>query len=272
MQHLQKNTGEGVQLLLTRNAKIADSGPAGKHFYPESSASKEPRDLFVYPLLTHHYPLSFPRIMCASLQESTSCTIASSAAPDGTSVKLATACGDSPAGPAPTTPNRSTPSSAPSILAAISLTLRGLTAKDAANRSSEKFSAPTLERNSTSPQKFRPRTANGPAAAILRWTIVIRRTTSKRTSTKASPISASKNSISSSFILGKTAGSTTTASRARWKSCAPAAKPKPSASALIVGNLATAFAPCLKASPTPSRSSTTSSTRILKTRSSPSAA
>src|SRR5260370_5537906 len=123
MQRFQKARGEGVQLLLTRNAKIADSGPAGKHFYPESSASKEPRGVFVYPLLTHHYPLSFPRIMCAPLQESTPCTIASSAGPDGTSVKLVTACGDSPAGPAPTTPHPSPPRSAPSISAAISSTL-----------------------------------------------------------------------------------------------------------------------------------------------------
>src|SRR6266852_7629194 len=173
MQHLQKTRGEGVQLLLTRNAKIADSGPAGKHFYPESSASKEPRGLFVYPLLTHHYPLSFPRIMCPPLQESTPCTIASSAAPDGTSAKLVTACGDSPAGPAPTTPNRSTPCSAPSISAAISLTLRGPTAKAAASRFSEKFFAPTKTqptpartRNFTWPRKFRPKIFSGPAAAI----------------------------------------------------------------------------------------------------------
>src|SRR5229473_4495649 len=67
-----------------------------------------------------------------------SCNIAASAAPDGTSVKLVTACGDSPVGPAPTTPNRSTPSSAPSISAAISLTPRGPTATAAASRSSEK--------------------------------------------------------------------------------------------------------------------------------------
>src|SRR5260370_4863155 len=160
MQHLQKTRGEVVQLLLTRNAKIADSGPAGKHFYPESSASKEPRGLFVYPLLTHHYPLSLRRIMCAPLQESTPCTIASSAGPDGTSVKLVTACGDSPAGPAPTTPNRSTPCSAPSISAAISSTLPGPTAKAAANRSSEKSCAPTPARNFSSPRKIPPKTSN----------------------------------------------------------------------------------------------------------------
>src|SRR5216683_3341642 len=213
-----------------------------------------------------------PRIMCAPLQESTSCTIASLAGPDGTSVKLVTACGDSPAGPVPTTPNRSTPCSALSISAAISLTLRGPTAKAAANRSSEKFCATTPARNSTSQRKFRPRTANGPAAAISPSMIAIRRTTSKRMSTKASPISASKNSTSSSFTLGKTAGSTTSASRAPWKSCARPAKRKPSASASIAGSRTTAFAPCSKASPTPSRSSTTSSTRIPKTRSSPFAA
>src|SRR5713226_2316518 len=72
-----------------------------------------------------------------------SCNIAASAAPDGTSVKLVTACGDSPVGPAPTTPNRSTPSSAPSISAAISLTPRGPTATAAASRSSQKFFVPT---------------------------------------------------------------------------------------------------------------------------------
>src|SRR6266705_2625156 len=201
-----------------------------------------------------------------------SCNTAASAAPDGTSVKLVTACGDSPAGPAPTTPNRSTPCSAPWISAAISLTPRGLTAKAAANRSSEKFCAPTRARDFTSPRKFRPKILSGPAAVISPSTIAIRRTTSKSTSTKASPISASKNSTSSNFILGKIAGSTTNASRAWWKSCAPAAKPKPWASASIAGSPATAFAPCSKASPTPSRSSTTFSTKIPKTRSFPSVA
>src|SRR5438309_5639174 len=83
-------------------------------------------------------------IMDSHFQRSScSCAIASSAAPDGTSVKLVTACGDSPAGPAPTTPNRSTLSSAPSISAAISSTLPGPTAPAAASKSSEKFSAPT---------------------------------------------------------------------------------------------------------------------------------
>src|SRR5216683_3559761 len=96
-----------------------------------------------------------PRIMCAPLQESTPCTIASSAAPDGTSVKLVTACGDSPAGAARTTPNRSKPSSAPWISAAISLTPRGPTAPATASRSSGKFCAPALAKDSTSPRKFR---------------------------------------------------------------------------------------------------------------------
>src|SRR5229473_8365503 len=103
-----------------------------------------------------------------------SCNIAASAAPDGTSVKLVTACGDSPVGPAPTTPNRSTPSSAPSISAAISLTPRGPTATAAASRSSQKFFVPTPPKNFTSPRKFRPKIANGPAAAISPSTTAIR--------------------------------------------------------------------------------------------------
>src|SRR5882724_8856458 len=188
-----KKGGGGGRLLLTRITKDEDSDPVGEHRYPESSASQEPRYIFVYPLLTHHHPLSFPRIMCPPLQESTPCTIASSAAPDGTSVKLVTACGDSPAGPAPTTPNRLTPCSAPWISAAISLTPRGLTAPAAANKSSAKFSAPTPEKNFTSPQKFRPKTKSGPAAAISLLTIAIRPITSKSTSTRVSPIWASKN-------------------------------------------------------------------------------
>src|SRR5258708_13104751 len=225
----------------------------------------------LFPQVTGHRARNSatPRIMCAPLQESTPCAIASSAAPDGTSVKLVTACGDSLAGPAPTMLNRSTPSSAPSISAAISLTPRGPTVTVAASRSSEKFCAPirtipvsaVRTRNSTSPRKFRPKTANGPAAAISPSTIAIPPTTSKNTSTKASLISASKNSTSSSFTLGKIAGSPMNASRARWKSCARPAKPKPSASALIAGNRTTAFAPCSNVSPTPSRSSTTFSTK-----------
>src|SRR5207302_1687937 len=177
-------------------------------------------------------------------KEPLSCTTAGLAALVGTSVKLVTACGDSPDGPALTTPNRSTPCSAPSIWAAISLTPHGPTATAAANRSSEKSSAPTPARNFTWPRKFRPKIANGPAAVISCSTIAIPQTTSKSTSTRFSPILASKNSTSSSFIPGKTAGSTTNASRAPWKSCAAAAKPKPSASVSIVGSHATAFAPC----------------------------
>src|SRR6266852_111525 len=86
---------------------------------------------------------STPSIMCPQLQESTPCTIASSAAPDGMSAKSDTACGDSPAGPAPTTRNRSRPCSAPSISVAISLTPPGPTAPAAASRSSEEFCEPT---------------------------------------------------------------------------------------------------------------------------------
>ena len=209
--------------------------------------------------------MTTPRIMCAPLQESTRCAIASSAAPDGTLVKLVTACGASPAGPAPTTPNRSMPCSAPWISAAIFLIPRGLTVPATANKFSEKFSAPTPEKNFTWPQKFRPKIRSGQAAAISPSTIAFRRTTSKSTSTKVSPISASKNSTSFSFTLGKTVGSPTNASRARWKSCARPAKRKPSASASIAGSRATAFAPCSKAWPTPSRSSTTFLTRIPKT-------
>src|SRR5713101_688601 len=113
-----------------------------------------------------------PHIMCPQLQESTSCAIAASAAPDGTSAKLVMACGAWAAGPVPTTPNPSIRSNAPWILAAISLTLRGPTAKATASSFSEKFCAPTKTtlpsagrtKNFTSPQKFRPRTAAGPLA------------------------------------------------------------------------------------------------------------
>src|SRR5258708_6015232 len=167
---LMKKRGRGVQLLLTR---ISD-----KEFCPEEhrdeasffvhlprSCRKGVSQLKAYSLWhsqswlcssTGHGSRNAgtPRIMCAPLQESTSCTIASSAAPDGMSVKLVTACGDSPAGPAPMTPNRSTPCSAPSISAAIFLTPRGLTAMAAANRSSGKFCAPTPAKNTTSTRKF----------------------------------------------------------------------------------------------------------------------
>src|SRR6202158_5822741 len=146
------------------------------------------RKLPLPPVTSHKSPVTRSRlrtrIMCPPLQESTPCTIASLAAPDGTLVKLVTACGDSQAGAAPTMLNRSTPCSAPSISAAIFLTPRGPTAKAAANKSSEKSCAPTPEKNFTSPRKFRPKTSNGPAAAISPLTIAIRRTTSKPTSTR----------------------------------------------------------------------------------------
>src|SRR6266446_5188517 len=117
---LMKKGGRGIQLLLTRNAK--------KHFYPERpSGVKELSAWHSQSCLcssTRHGSrnTATPRIMCAPLQESTPCAIATSAAPDGTSVKLVTACGDWLAGPAPTTPNPTTLCSAPSISAAISLT------------------------------------------------------------------------------------------------------------------------------------------------------
>src|SRR5258708_18808942 len=84
----------------------------------------------LFPQVTGHRARNTrtPRIMCPRLQESTPCAIASSAAPDGMSVKWVTACGDSPAGPAPTTPSRSTPSSAPSLSPAISFTPPGRSA------------------------------------------------------------------------------------------------------------------------------------------------
>src|SRR5260370_27589238 len=159
---------------------------AKKHFYPECpSGVKElhvaqPRLLVLseaegavlFPQVTGHRARNSatPRIMCPLLQESTPCAIASSAAPDGTSVKLVTACGDSPAGPAPTTLNHSTPSSAPSISAAISLTLPRPTATAAANKSSGKVFAPTKiiplslgrTRKSTSPPKIRPNNPHCP--------------------------------------------------------------------------------------------------------------
>src|SRR5438477_11337957 len=121
MQHLQKTWGVGssVPFLCFLTSLLR---------YPAPSADGRS----VAAIMDSH----FKRSSC-------SCAIANSAAPDGTSVKLVTACGDSPAGPAPTTPNPSTPSSAPSILAAISLTPRGPTATAAANKSSEKFCATT---------------------------------------------------------------------------------------------------------------------------------
>src|SRR5260370_2336553 len=71
-------------------------------------------------------------------RSSISCNTAALAAPDGMSAKLVTVCGDSPAGPAPTTPNRSTPCNAPSISPAIFSTRLGPSAKPAPNRSSHK--------------------------------------------------------------------------------------------------------------------------------------
>src|SRR5260370_10970817 len=168
--------GRGLPVIVNQES-VKDSCPekhrdegsllnANKHFYPERPSGV--KDLSAWHShswlcscrITGHGARNTrtPRIMCPPLQESTPCTIASSAAPDGMSVKLVTACGDSPAGPALTTPNRSTPCRAPSISAPISLTPHGPTAKGAARRFSEKFSAPTPARDFTSPRKFRPRT------------------------------------------------------------------------------------------------------------------
>src|SRR5258708_36208556 len=160
-----KKGGRGVQLLLTR---ISD-----KEFCPEEhrdevsffvhlprSCRKGVSQLKAYSLWHSQSWLcsstghgsrntATPRIMCAPLQESTPCAIPSSAAPDGTSVKLVTACGDSPAGPATTTPNRATRCSAPSISAATSLKPPGPMAMAAANKSSGKVFAATPAKNST---------------------------------------------------------------------------------------------------------------------------
>src|SRR5260370_41636885 len=75
----------------------------------------------LFPQVTGHRARNSatPRIMWAPLQESTSCAIASSAVPDGTSVKLVTACGDSLAGPAPAMLEPSASSSAAPLLAGI---------------------------------------------------------------------------------------------------------------------------------------------------------
>src|SRR5260370_3350543 len=69
----------------------------------------------LFPQVTGHRARNSatPRIMCAPLQESTPCAIASSAAPDGTSVKLVRAWGASSAVPAPSMRDRSRPGSAP---------------------------------------------------------------------------------------------------------------------------------------------------------------
>src|SRR2546422_9522346 len=74
---------------------------AKKHFYPERPSGVQ--DLSAWHShswlcscrITGHGArnCATPRIMCPPLQESTACAIASSAAPDGMSVKLATACG-----------------------------------------------------------------------------------------------------------------------------------------------------------------------------------
>jgi len=94
------------------------------------------------------------------------------------SVKLDTACGDSPADTAPTRRTLDA-SSVPSISAAFLLTPRGPTATAAANRSSE--SSARQQNNSAvggpdkklyvATKKFRPKTANGPGAAISLSTI-----------------------------------------------------------------------------------------------------
>src|SRR6266478_3560638 len=214
-----------------------------------------------------------PRIMCPQLQESTPCAIAASAAPDGTSAKLVTACGAWAAGPVPTTPNPSIRSSTPWILAVIFLTPLGPTATATANSFSEKSCAPTKTtpplagqtKNFTSPQRFRPRTAAGPLAPNTPSTTPILPATSSSTWTRASKTLAWTRSISSSFTPGKTRGSKTKESSAPSKNSKPPAKSAPSASASIAGNPPTAFAPCAPDSLTPSRSSTTSSTRIPKT-------
>src|SRR5713101_2360848 len=212
-------------------------------------------------------------IMCPQLQESTSCTIAALAAPDGTSAKLATACGAWAAGAVPTTPNPSIRSSAPWILAAISLTPRGPTAKATASSCSEKSCAPTKTtpssagrtRNFTSPQRFRPRTAAGPPAPNTLSTTPILPATSSSTSTRASKTLAWTRSTSFSFTPGKTRGSKTKDSFAPSKNLKPPAKSAPSASASIAGNPPPASAPCAPDSLTPFRSSTTFSIRIPRT-------
>ena len=131
--------------------------------------------------------------MCPQFQESTQCTTADLAAPDGTSAKLATACGAWPVGLARKIRNRSHRSSVPLISAAISSTPLGLMATATANSFSEKFFAPTKTmppsadptKNFTLPQKFRRKIAAGPADANFLSTIVIRLNTSSSTSKKS---------------------------------------------------------------------------------------
>src|SRR5208282_2344971 len=231
-------------------------------------------------LLAAHYSLSFPRIMCAPKRGGTHrCTTADLAAPDGTSAKWATACGDSPAGRARKMRSRSRRCSVPSISAATFSTPPGPMATATANSFSEKFCAPTTAapladptKNFTWLQKFRPKTAAGPAAASFLSTIVFRPITSSSTSTKASPTSVSTRSTSFNFTLGRTNGSTTSACLAPSKICAAAAKSAPSASASIAGNRGTLSAPCAPTSSMPCKSFTTSSTRIPRTNSFPRAA
>src|SRR5882724_5335787 len=190
------------------------------------------------------------------------------------------ACGAWPAGPAPTTTNRSRPSSAPSISAAISSIPPGPTATATASSFSEKSCAPTKiippladrTKNFTLPRKSRPKIFAGPRARNILSTIPIRRTISSSTWIRASKISASKRSISSSCTLGRTAGSRTNVSCAPRKNFAAAEKFAPSDSASTAGNPPTAFAPCAPVSSMPSRSSTISSTRIPRTNFSPPAA
>src|SRR5689334_1203257 len=82
-------------------ATLTKNTPGGVHPAPQIFSSRH-RTIRYSPL----HPF-FPPIMCPHPKESTQCTTAALAAPDGTSAKLVMACGDLPAGPAPTTPNRS---------------------------------------------------------------------------------------------------------------------------------------------------------------------
>src|SRR5271167_3880597 len=113
--------------------------------------------------------------------------------------------------------------------------------------------------------KVPPKNRHWPSCREFLSTFVFRPITSSSTSKKASRTLLSIHSISSSFTLGKTSGSTTTAYRAPSKTCAAAAKSAPWASASIAGNRQTESGLFAPDSSTPSRSSTTSSTKIPRT-------
>jgi len=136
---------------------------------------------------------------------------------------------DLPAGPGPTTPNRSTPCNAPSISAAISSTPRGPTARPQRAESSEKFCAPT-KIISVLAGRTKNFTSHENSAKNLQWPS--RRDFTLDDCYPPDHIEAYVNKSLANLRVEKLdliqfhtwedRCSTTNASRALWKSCAPA--------------------------------------------------